>query len=254
MLPDRQGGVPNLRRRSADHGMRSREAGPTTGPPKLATLVPEWHDQAAWAGEEDANLWFAEPSALTTNANLHVSPLLLTTLICAACPVRRKCLEAAFAGITYPALIRETTTGLQKLDAPNRSRTMGTWGRTVEAERNAVHDLPASEAIEVLEDTLQQRIEARTAAWRETVAGRALSMSGKPRLNKRELPIVQLLGLRVEDLGGTPYVRPTSLPLPWAAWAVSLLRSRRGWWTREPRLLQRCMPQGRSPWMCAACG
>src|SRR5215212_3284785 len=215
MLPDRQGGVPNLRRRSADHGMRSREAGPTTGPPQLATLVPEWHDQAAWAGEEDANLWFAEPSALTTSPSLRAPPLLLTTLICAACPVRRKCLEAAMTPITFPGLIRETTTGLQKLDAPNKPRTMGSWGGTCEAERNAVHDLPASEAIDVLESTLQQRIDARTAAWREMVSDRALSKSGNPRLNKRERRIVELLGLRVEDLGGTPYVPPVAMPSTW---------------------------------------
>jgi hypothetical protein len=130
--------VPNLRRSSADHGIRSREAGPTTGPPKLRSLVPKWHDQAACAGEDDVNLWFAEPSALTTSANLHAPRLLLTTMICAACPVRRKCLEAAFTGIVYPGLIRETTTGLQKLDAPNRSRTMGTFGGTVEAEWTAL--------------------------------------------------------------------------------------------------------------------
>src|SRR4051812_2193495 len=149
---------------------------------------------------KDGNLDLTEPTAVTINVSLESPAYLLTTLLCASCPVRRPCLEAAFEGISFPGIVRETPSGRQKVDVPRHSRLMGSWGGSVEAERNALHDLPVADAVEALESTLQRRIDARTAVWLKLVARRPLTPMGKPILNWRERRIVALLGLENKDL------------------------------------------------------
>jgi hypothetical protein len=85
-------------------------------------------------------------------------------LLCADCPVRRECLQAALDPPRWA--VREDE--YRALGENERvGRTFGVWGGTVELERHVLRDLPVEDALETLESTFPKRPELRLAAYQE---------------------------------------------------------------------------------------
>lgn len=70
---------------------------------------------------------------------------------CAGCPVRLECLREACAGFLLP------TDG-------KKGEIFGCWGGTTLEDRRRVRHLPLDEQVEVLEATLEERLERRRQA------------------------------------------------------------------------------------------
>jgi hypothetical protein len=142
----------------------------------------DWHQEAACYGEPDPRTFFPEEHDRTLPSS---GSLLLPLLICSTCPVRRKCLEEAFASWDYhhgdrdrhtPRGVEERTRrGLPETTAVacgGNVEAIGIWGGTTESERRAVRDLPKDEAIDLLYRTCEQRLRVRIKAF-EARPGRA---------------------------------------------------------------------------------
>jgi hypothetical protein len=160
------------------------DPGPLTGIPDVRDLRPKWHDRAACAGEKDEKLFFFEAPLYKQPKMLSSPSLLLPLLICSTCPVRRECLTAA---LTPPVFFHD-----EDDHDPAMPRTMGVWGGSFEADRNAVRGLPTVEAkIEALEATFPERLAVRIEAWRAALAERRAKHQP---VTKRDKRIEAMLG------------------------------------------------------------
>ena len=75
---------------------------------------------------------------------------------------RRPCLRASLD----PPVFETRFDAHAKMTAHTISpRIFGVWGGTVEAERWALRDHPVDEAIDLLEETFERRLEVRLAAY-----------------------------------------------------------------------------------------
>ena len=134
-----------------------------------------WHQEAACRDTPEVTFFPDETSdpprmAARIGAGSFLEPLLL----CAACPVRRYCLEAGF--MKTPIYYAQTHAENDRY-AERETETVswvpseGVWGGTLKYEREAVRHLPIPAAVDLLEATFDARLAARTSAWRERVAG-----------------------------------------------------------------------------------
>jgi Transcription factor WhiB len=140
------------------------DLGQSTGLPKLADLIPSWHRDAACNGEGDENLFFFEPTAVAYQPHAASASLLLPMLICARCPVRVECLRSSLEQIVIPGRVWQRGEHREKVMEDELPRTMGVWGGATEHDRMQTKDLPTDARVEVLERTLQRRIEQRSSA------------------------------------------------------------------------------------------
>jgi hypothetical protein len=109
--------------------------------------------------------------------------------------------------MTFPGVVRETSSGREMVEAPRVIHMEGTWGATVQAERHAVSDMPIGDAVELLERTLADRVALRVAAWKQLVKKRTVSSIGTLPFTKRERRIMAILGLSLHD-----FVTPMTAP------------------------------------------
>jgi hypothetical protein len=140
------------------------DLGQSTGLPKRADLIPAWHSRASCNGEEDANLFFYEPANVAYQPHPESASLLLPMLICSGCPVRVECLRASLEQIVIPGRVWQRGEHREKVMEDEIPRTMGVWGGATEHDRMQTKGLPIDERVEVLERTLQRRIEQRSSA------------------------------------------------------------------------------------------
>jgi hypothetical protein len=117
----------------------------------------EWTKDAACAGTDDLDIWFAEPGS-QDRTGLSSPRTLEAFLTCVGCPVRRECLEDSLTTwrVVLPRDDYERGVGI---------RAVTVWGATTEADRAPVADLPIPEAIERLEAGLPLRVRARVEAF-----------------------------------------------------------------------------------------
>lgn len=114
----------------------------------------EWLDYAA-CGDSDPSLFFVEGSS-SDRESLGSRLALAAYELCAGCPVRPDCLDAAL-----------------------ESESSGAWGGTSEADRRAVADLDRATAIDVLEAGLDERLRVRREAQLSARRARIETRSGE---------------------------------------------------------------------------
>jgi hypothetical protein len=139
---------------------------PTKGPAPdlrdvLRDLLASWHRDAA-CQDEPTETFFPDPSY---ERRLPGGPTVVTPLLfCERCPVRRPCLAEGFR--VWAAPVRSDYQVPESLRFVATITTVGVWGGSSDRDRWGVRHLPVDEAIEVLDRTFHQRLEARIAAFR----------------------------------------------------------------------------------------
>jgi hypothetical protein len=201
--------VPSLRHRD-----RYLDVGDRVSIPALASLIPDWHRDAACKDEPDERLFFVEVAGATSKPHLAEAALLLSFLICADCPVRSPCLAEAVVPLVIPGFARPGQFGRDVVTETEYPRRFGTWGGTSEYDRVQVRHLPQAEQAAELERTLADRLAERIAAWKAVKGSRA--KDGRPKnWTRRDRRIAAMLGLEVPV---TPpcarSCRSCRLPLP----------------------------------------
>ncbi len=142
----------------------------------LAASDAGWRRQAACLDEPDDTLFLSDK---TLPHNQLGSPsILLALLICAGCPVRRKCLLERMTPIVSPFQRWDPETEKMRESGPHRVMLAGVWGGTTEAERVALWDVPIGEAVERLERTFPARLAAVARAFERSRA-RRVAKSGR---------------------------------------------------------------------------
>ena len=150
----------------------------------LRSLVPKWHDDAACRDIDEVTeqAFFFEPNATTTDPQTQSPSMLLSFLYCRDCPVREPCLRAGLEPIVIPGLVKEGPSGRDMILVDETPRTMGTWGGTVEFDRNMTRHLDMEERVRGLQATFDRRLAGRIEAWQERRTstrpmGRALAIN-----------------------------------------------------------------------------
>jgi Transcription factor WhiB len=155
---------------------------------KILAARPAWHEQAKCA---DSDAFFPDEQG-TARGNMAAAAQLVPALVCSTCPVRRPCLEAGLETwvFRHDALDIDRGGKRKTADIAVVARSSGIWGATTEQERWHVRDLPEGEAADLLEATMERRIDGRIAAWRELVSARRAHGGGHGRFDKAIMAIL----------------------------------------------------------------
>jgi hypothetical protein len=145
-----------------------------------------WTLDALCADAENPDDWFPQGNSEYRDPLLRPNPM-LAYLTCTECPVRRRCLREAL-----------TPKRLEFSERRNGRRAFypeGTWGATTDQERRAVRGLPVEEAIDLLENTLSERVRIRAERFMARYPRGALVRGGRPRARERVWAKLDEMGL-----------------------------------------------------------